>query len=218
MSSPELTKASYSFVSSGYFKIKACARMADAGASFFSRLHHQTTILHTAAGRLQPLELASSLTPVVGPCLETALCLGATERGACRLVASRVPEPMVHARRRHAHKKAKKQGSTPSKAHLTLLAWNLFLTKVPPTIWKMEALFTAYPLRWHSALLESHPSKPLPWCSTRRCANCNGRERRRLAPELEHAPSAIMGGRRDTMKHLTMRYHYTVTDPVQDER
>src|SRR5215470_132851 len=45
----------------GYFKIQAFARIADAGAYFLSRLNHQTTILHTATGRLQPLELASLL-------------------------------------------------------------------------------------------------------------------------------------------------------------
>jgi predicted GIY-YIG superfamily endonuclease len=137
----------------GYFKIKAFARIADAGAYFLSRLNHQTTILHTDAGRLQPLDLASYLTPVVGPCLETAIFLGAKERVACRLVASRVPEPIVNARRRNAHKKAKKKGYTPSKAHLTLLAWNLFITNVPHTIWKMEAIFKAYPLRWQIELI-----------------------------------------------------------------
>src|SRR6516164_8973475 len=110
----------------GYFKIKAFARIADAGAYFLSRLNHQTTILHAKAGCLQPLELAAWLPTVVGPCIETPIFLGAQERVACRLVASRVPEPLVNARRRSANKKAKKKGYTPSKAHLTLLAWNLF--------------------------------------------------------------------------------------------
>jgi hypothetical protein len=137
----------------GYFKLKAFARMADAGAYFLSRLNHQATILHPEAGRLQPLELASWLTPVVGPCLETAIFLGAKEQVACRLVASRVPEPIVNARRRNANKKAKKKGYTPSKAHLALLAWNLFITNVPHTIWKMEAIFKAYPLRWQIELI-----------------------------------------------------------------
>jgi hypothetical protein len=60
---------------------------------------------------------------------------------------------MVNARRRNAHKKAKKTGDTPSKAHLTLWAWNLFLTPVPHTIWKMEAVCKASPLRWQIELI-----------------------------------------------------------------
>jgi hypothetical protein len=112
----------------GYFKIKAFAHSADAGAYFLSRLNHQTTILHANAGCLQPLDLAAWLPTVAGPCIETPIFLGAQERVACRLVASHVPEPIVNARRRSANKKAKKNGYTPSKAHRTLLAWNLFIT------------------------------------------------------------------------------------------
>jgi hypothetical protein len=131
----------------GYVKRKAFARIADAGASFCSRLQHQTTLLHPAAGWLQPLELAAWLSPVADPCLETPMFLGAQERGACRLVASRIPEPLGKERRRRANKKAQKQGSTPSKAPLALLEWPRFITHVPHTIGKMEAIFTAYPLR-----------------------------------------------------------------------
>jgi hypothetical protein len=127
--------------------------MADVGAYFLSRLNHQTTLLHMASGRLQPLDLASWLTTVAHSCLETPIFLGAKERVACRLLASRVPASMVNERRRNAKKKAKKKGYTPSKAHLTLLAWNLFITNVPHTIWQMEAVFKAYPLRWQIELI-----------------------------------------------------------------
>jgi hypothetical protein len=106
-----------------------------------------------AAERLQPLELASFLTTVATPWHETPIFLGAKERVACRLLASRVPEPIVNIRRRNANKKAKKKGYTPSKAHLVLLAWNLFITNVPHTIWKMEAVFKVYPLRWQIELI-----------------------------------------------------------------
>jgi hypothetical protein len=110
-------------------------------------------VTHAEAGRLQPLDLAAWLPTIAGPCIETPIFLGAQERVACRLVASRVPEPIVNARRRSANKKAKKKGYTPSKAHLTLLAWNLFLTNVPQTIWKIAAVLKAYPLRWQIELI-----------------------------------------------------------------
>jgi hypothetical protein len=137
----------------GYFKIKAFARIAEAGAYFLSRLNHQTTLLHMHAERLQPLELASWLTTVPSNCIEKPLFLGAKEQVPCRLVASRVPESVVNERRRSAKKKAKKKGYTPSKAHLTLLAWNLFITNVPHTIWKAEAVIKVYPLRWQIELI-----------------------------------------------------------------
>jgi hypothetical protein len=149
----------------GSFKVKAFARIADAGAYFLSRLNPQRTILHMEAERLQPLDLASFLTTVAAPCYETPIFLGAKERVACRLLASRVPEPIVHERRRNANKQAKKKGDTPSKAHLVLLAWNLFLTNVPHTIWKMEVVFKAYPLRWQIALIFTSWKSYLPFAS-----------------------------------------------------
>jgi hypothetical protein len=51
----------------------------DAGAYFFSRLTHQTTVVDAAPGRWPPLELASLLNTVVGNRLESAIFLGAKE-------------------------------------------------------------------------------------------------------------------------------------------
>src|SRR5215467_3439243 len=137
----------------GYFKIKAFARIAAAGAYFLSRLNHQTTLLHTASGQVQPLALASWLTTVVGDSTEHAIFLGAKEQVACRLVAYRLPECIVNERRRLANKKAKKKGYTPSQAHLALLAWNLFITNVPHTIWKTPIIRKVYPIRWQIELI-----------------------------------------------------------------
>ena len=137
----------------GYFKLKAFARIVEAGAYFLSRLNHQTTILDAATGRLQPLELAAFLKTVVANSIEHAIFLGAKEQVASRLVAYRLPESVVNERRRLAKKKAKKKGYTPSQAHLALLAWNLFITNVPRTIWKTETVGTAYPIRWQVELI-----------------------------------------------------------------
>ena len=137
----------------GYFKIKAFACIAAAGAYFLSRLNHQTTLLHTESGQVQPLALASWLTTVASDSTEHAIFLGAKERVACRLVAYRMPECIVNERRRLAKKKAKKQGYTPSKAHLALLAWNLFITNVPQTIWQTPTIKKVYPIRWQIELI-----------------------------------------------------------------
>ena len=127
--------------------------MAEAGASFFSRLNHQTTILDASAGQGPPLAGARFLQTVEGNSIEKPLFLGAKERVASRLIASRLPEPLVNERRRIATKQAKKKGYTPSKTHRELLAWNLCITNVPPTRWKTETVGKAYPLRWQVELI-----------------------------------------------------------------
>ena len=137
----------------GYFKVKAFARIATAGAYFLSRLNHQTTLLHTAAGHVQPLALASWLATVVSDSTEHSIFLGSKERVACRLVAYRIPQSIVNERRRLAKKKAKKKGYTPSKTHLALLAWNLFITNVPHTIWQTATIRKVYPIRWQVELI-----------------------------------------------------------------
>lgn len=137
----------------GYFKLQAFARIVEAGAYFLSRLNHQTTILDAATERPQPFELASWLNTVVGNSIEHTIFLGAKAQVASRLIAYRLPEAVVNARRRIAKKKAKKKGYTASKAHLKLLAWNLFITNVPCTIWKTETVGKVYPIRWQVELI-----------------------------------------------------------------
>jgi len=77
----------------GYFKVKALARMATAGAYFCCRLNHQTNIYETVAGRLRPVKLAEFLTAVEGDLLllEKAISIGTTARVAARLIAVRMP-------------------------------------------------------------------------------------------------------------------------------
>jgi Transposase DDE domain len=137
----------------GYFKLKAFARIAAIGAYFLCRLNHQTNLFVMAAGRVPPLELAPFLKTVERNCIEQALFLGTKEQVAARLVAYRLPESIVNERRRIAKKHAKKKGDTPSTAHLALLAWNLFITNVPCTIWQTETIGKVYPIRWQVEIL-----------------------------------------------------------------
>src|SRR6266436_7158487 len=137
----------------GYFKVQAFAHIAEAGAYFLSRLNHQTNIYETVAGRLTPIELAPFLHTVKGNIIEKDIFIGAKDQGEARLIASRVPETSVNERRRKARKNAKKKGYTPSQAHLTLLAWNLFITNVPQTIWKTDTVIKVYPIRWQIELI-----------------------------------------------------------------
>ena len=137
----------------GYLKIKAFACLAKVGAYFLSRLNHQTHIYEGTAIHLLPLDLASFLKTVAADMVETQLFIGAQERLPARLIASRVPDDIVNERRRVARKNAKKKGYTPSKTHLELLSWNLFITNVPRTVWTPATVLKAYPIRWQVELI-----------------------------------------------------------------
>ena len=137
----------------GYFKLTAFAAIAAAQAYFLSRLNHQATVREVVGGRQQTLELAQSLAYDPRPLVEKAIVLGAYARIPTRLIAVRMPDAIVNERRRQAHAAAKKAGYTPSQAHLTLLAWNLFITNVPATVWAPRTVGIAYSLRWQVALV-----------------------------------------------------------------
>jgi hypothetical protein len=130
----------------GYVKLPACARIAAAQAYFLSRLNPQATLEEVGGGRRQLLDLPRSLAQEPRTLVEKAVVVGARERVAARLIAVRRPEAIVNERRRQARAGAKKRGSTPSHASLTLLAWNLFITKVPAPVWPPQTVARAYSL------------------------------------------------------------------------
>lgn len=137
----------------GYFKMKALAQIAAAEAYFLTRHQHQAALFEAVAGRLRPVELTAWLRTEPQRLLERSLVLGAQDRVAVRLIAARVPDAVVNERRRKVRQAARKRGYTPSQAHLTLLAWNLFLTNVPGTIWTPATVCKAYSLRWQVELV-----------------------------------------------------------------
>jgi hypothetical protein len=137
----------------GYFKVSALALIAQAEAYFLTRLNHQTALSTAVAGRLQRTELLALLHGESRSLVEHLVYLGAGARLAVRLIAARIPEAVVNERRRQARATAKKRGYTPSQAHLTLLAWNLFITNVPSPVWTPMTVCKAYSLRWQVELV-----------------------------------------------------------------
>jgi Transposase DDE domain len=137
----------------GYFKLAAFAKIAVAQAYFLSRLNHQTTLREVVGGRTRPLDLPRCLGHDTRALLEKSVLLGTRDQVAARLIAVRMPEAIVNERRRQAHAVAKQRGYTPSQAHLLLLAWNLFVTNVPATVWFAQTVCRAYSLRWQVELV-----------------------------------------------------------------
>jgi len=109
----------------------------------------------TVAGRVESVQLAAFLRTVALDhlLLEQAIFIGATAQIAARLIAVRMPEAVVNTRRSIARKNAKNKGDTPSQAHLSLLAWNLFIPNVPATIWPTATVPKVYPIRWQRELI-----------------------------------------------------------------
>jgi len=109
----------------------------------------------TVAGRVEPVPLAAFLRTVAPDLLllEQAIFIGEQAQSASRLIAVRMPEAVVNTRRSIARKNAKKKGDTPSQAHLSRLAWNLFITNVSATLWPMALVPKVSPIRWHIELI-----------------------------------------------------------------
>ncbi len=137
----------------GYFKLTACAQIAAAQAYFLSRLNPHTTLREVRGGRVSPLALAHVRGQEARPLLEKRSVLGAAEQVAARLIAVRLSAAIVNERRRQARTVAKQRGYTPSRAHRALLAWNLFITKVPGPVWTAQTICKASTLRWQGELV-----------------------------------------------------------------
>ena len=146
----------------GDFTIHALARRATAGAYFFTRRKHQTTIFTPSASGMQHVELTQMLQAVESNPIASDICIGAKALVPSRLVAVRMPEPIVNERRSIAKKKAKKKGDRPSQAHRNRLAWNLFISNVPSMMWKTTTGVKAYPIRGHIDLMLKSWKSSLP--------------------------------------------------------
>jgi uncharacterized membrane protein YobD (UPF0266 family) len=70
-----------------------------------------------------------------------------------RLIAFKAPEEIVNKRRREAKATAKKQGRMLTEKTLKLMALTIFITNVPKEIWKPEAVFLIYKVRWQIELI-----------------------------------------------------------------
>ena len=137
----------------GYFKLGAFAKIVAAQAYFLSRLNHQITLQEMSSGRTRRLDLPQYLRHDARAVLEKMVLLGTRDCVIARLIAIRMPEAIVNERRRQAHAVAKKRGYTPSQQHLTLMAWNLFITNVPATVWPPQTVGVVYSLRWQVELV-----------------------------------------------------------------
>lgn len=79
--------------------------------------------------------------------LDINVCVGAKDKLPCRLIAIPVAEK-VAAERRRKYKANRDRRLNPSKEHLALLGWNIFITNVPGNLLTAKQTAEVYDLRW----------------------------------------------------------------------
>lgn len=133
----------------GYLTSQVLAQFVQRLIFFLTRYKHGINLYDPRTGK--PLDLKSLLS--ANGRLDRPVLLG-PERAPMRLVALPVPEEVANLRRHRAKTSAQRRHrSPPSRMHLFLMGWNIFLTNVPAPIWSPKTLVAVYRLRWRIEII-----------------------------------------------------------------
>lgn len=136
----------------GYFVLDTFKSISDHHAYFLSCFQAQTALLSPAGERLDLAKLLAHQTTVQA---EYDVLIGSRRRHRipCRLIAIRLAQEAADRQRHKAKANAQRHGRTPSKAHLALLDWALFVTNVPAAMLQTDHVATLYRIRWQIELV-----------------------------------------------------------------
>ena len=127
----------------GYFVIKALRRLELDGAFFLTRLRYGTRLTFPDDGKqVRLLKLLKKHAFFDG-----MIIVGTCETLKARMVAIPV-DPTIAAQRRRKLKANRDRRLNPSREHLALLGWDLFLLNVGADILPAKAIAALYGLRW----------------------------------------------------------------------
>jgi hypothetical protein len=132
----------------GYFVLKSFTSMAQKGAFFISRYRHDIAIFDPETGRR--LNLLKWLKKQ--HTLDTTVVLGITEQVTVRLIALPVDFALANERRRKL-KTNRDRRINPSKEHLALLGWNIFILNVDKQTLSPEDVASLYRIRWRIEII-----------------------------------------------------------------
>jgi len=127
----------------GYLVLRVIKEIQAKGAYYISRLKYGIA-LYEVDGQT-PLHLFSALKKHGR--LDIAVCVGQKEKLRARLVAIPLP-PEVAAERRRKAKANRDRRCHPSKEHLALLGWEIFITNIDCQLFTAEQIAQLYELRW----------------------------------------------------------------------
>lgn len=133
----------------GYFSIKVFRKICEEYEAFFlSRLRYGVNILDLDSHK--PINLLRFLTGK--HTIDINVLLGKSDKLPVRLVGEKVPEDVANKRRREL-KQNRNQNYNPSKEHLELLGWSLYITNIPQEMWGIKTILLLYSLRWRIEII-----------------------------------------------------------------
>ncbi len=132
----------------GYFSTLVFKKLLNQGIHFLSRLKYNVSISDPQTSK--PIELLGILRR--DGRFDQNVLLSAEHKVPVRLVALPVPEQVANQRRRKAKTNRDKR-CNPSKAHLELLGWNIFVTSVDSLTWGAETVQKVYGVRWRIEII-----------------------------------------------------------------
>ncbi len=135
----------------GYFCLERFRSIGGQGAYWISRWQQGTLVFDTDGTPLDVLAFLAGQPP--GKPVDVSISLGSRERLACRLIALRVPRELANRRRQAAYEKAQKHGRVPTRAHLDLCEWTIFVTNCPETLLTWKEVVVLYRTRWQIELM-----------------------------------------------------------------
>jgi len=132
----------------GYYVLTAFKQIQEKGASFVSRLRYPTILFDNNTGK--PISLFKKLKKHGN--LDIPVRIGNTEKIPGRLIAIKLNPK--EARRRIAQlKNHPDRRRNPSKEHLALCAWAIFITDVSSQSLSPENIAKIYAIRWYIEIL-----------------------------------------------------------------
>jgi hypothetical protein len=126
----------------GYFVLSVFQKIIAKNAFFISRLRHNTVLFDKNFERFNLLE---KLSPTMA--FDQWIYIGADEKMPARIVAIPLTQQIADSRRRNLLRNRDRR-LNPSKTHLDLCSWAIFITNVSEKVWSAEQIKDVYKLRW----------------------------------------------------------------------
>jgi len=142
----------------GYFVQDSMIDLAERGSYFLSRFNHRTSLYTKKADGTQEKfqiekELKKAYRSGMSFCEFDVWFVKDGRELMVRLIAERAPAEVANQRRCKAKKTAKKKGRKPTKKHLYLMNWSLYVTNVEREKLPAETVSLLYRLRWYIELV-----------------------------------------------------------------
>ena len=132
----------------GYFGFDGLTSIISCKAFFISRLRFGVALADPHSGkRIKVLTMVKKYHT-----RDIPIMMGSQEKLSVRLIAVPV-DPVIAAERRRKLKNNRDRRLHPSKEHLALLGWNVFITNVHPSILSPEEVLSFYQLRWRIEII-----------------------------------------------------------------